>query len=281
MAGHHLQRVVDVGRGTCVGWASEKNRQGKRFREVGEPGDSRLAYQLRRLEQGSRVGRKKENGQKLGICVQGRRIPITNVEFQSLCYLHKEGTFMAQCGLWHKMDKKLVDIQNGGPDLFDELREAKLLHREDKRAHASRRREYERYGNVKSKTTHLKGAKRESSSVQVEICVDVDEQVEKLVRCKHLRRGNGDKQQIIVSAQVVRKCTQHGWSKLVVLVSSHVREEACARSEAALGASAGKDNKKGGEGSRHRLRKKIECRRGKFKTLKLTTILLGLLVSLF
>ena len=77
----------------------------------------------------------------------------------------------------------------------------------------------------------------------------------------------------------MRKCTQHGWPKLVVLVS-HVREEACARSEAALGASAGKDNKKGGEGSRHRLRKHV-CGRGKFKTLKLTTILLRLLVSLF
>ena len=58
---------------------------------------------------------------------------------------------MDQCGLWYKMDKKLVDIQNGGPDLFDELREAKLLHREDKHARALRRPEYQRHGNVESK----------------------------------------------------------------------------------------------------------------------------------
>ena len=50
----------------------------------------------------------------------------------------------------------------------------------------------------KARSTFLKGAKRESSSVQVEICVEVDEQVEKLVRCEHLRRENGNKQQIFV-----------------------------------------------------------------------------------
>ena len=50
---------------------------------------------------------------------------MTEGEFQSLCDLHDEGTFMAQCGLWHKMDKKLVDIRNGGPDLIDEIGDAK------------------------------------------------------------------------------------------------------------------------------------------------------------
>ena len=74
----------------------------------------------------------------------------------------------------------------------------KLLHREDKRAHALRRREYERYGDVQSKINIFEGSKRESSTVQVEFCVEVDEEVEKLVRCKHLRRENGDKQQMCV-----------------------------------------------------------------------------------
>ena len=32
---------------------------------------------------------------------------------------------MAQCGPWHKIDKKFVEIQNGGLDLFDEIRDAK------------------------------------------------------------------------------------------------------------------------------------------------------------
>ena len=35
---------------------------------------------------------------------------------------------------WHKMDKKLVDIRNGGPDLLDEISDAKMLCNEDKRA---------------------------------------------------------------------------------------------------------------------------------------------------
>ena len=89
-----------------------------------------------------------------------------------------EGTFTAQCGPWHKMDIKLVDIQNGRPDLFDE--------------------------------------------------------------------EDGDEQQI--GREVLRTVgegTQHGWSKLVGLMSSHVQEEACARSEASKGASEGKENKKG------------------------------------
>ena len=36
-------------------------------------------------------------------------------EFQSLCDLHVEGAFMAQCGQWHKMEKKLVEIQMEDP----------------------------------------------------------------------------------------------------------------------------------------------------------------------
>ena len=51
--------------------------------------------------------------------MQGRRVPITKGEFQSLCDLLDEGTFMTPCGLWPKMDKKLIHIQNGGPDLIE------------------------------------------------------------------------------------------------------------------------------------------------------------------
>ena len=79
-----------------------------------------------------------ETGKKDGVCVQGRRVPITRSEFQSLCDLHDEGTFMAQSGLWNKTENKLVDIQNGAPDLFDDIGEAKMLHNEDKRAFAPR-----------------------------------------------------------------------------------------------------------------------------------------------
>ena len=45
------------------------------------------------LEQGYLLGR--ENGKKECIYVQGRRVPITKSEFQGLCDLHDEGTFIA------------------------------------------------------------------------------------------------------------------------------------------------------------------------------------------
>ena len=74
--------------------------------------------------------------------MRGRRVPITKREFQSLCDVHDEGTFMAQCGLWHKMETKLVEIQNGGPDFFADMCEATMLHKEDKRAFDQREREF-------------------------------------------------------------------------------------------------------------------------------------------
>ena len=42
--------------------------------------------------------------------MQGRRVPITKSEFQCLCKLHDEGTFMARCGQCHNMEKKLAEI---------------------------------------------------------------------------------------------------------------------------------------------------------------------------
>ena len=118
---------------SCAGWVSEKSL-GKRLRDNRKPGDSRLSYQLKRLEQGRRLG---------------TRVPITKSEFQSLCDLHDEGTFMAQCGRVHKMEKNLVDVQNGGPDLFDEINEAKMFHNEDRRVFAPREREFGKQKNEK------------------------------------------------------------------------------------------------------------------------------------
>ena len=114
--------IVDVGKvrtliwcRRCAGWASE-NRSGKRV-----------------VEQEYRLGRRMEHDQTEGVYVQGRWVPITAREVHSFCNFHDEGTFMAQCGLWDKMDKKLVDTQNDGPDLFDEISEATMLHKGDKR----------------------------------------------------------------------------------------------------------------------------------------------------
>ena len=69
--------------------------------------------------------------------MQGRRVLSTKSEFQSLCDSHDEGTFIAHCGQWLKMGKKLVEIQNGWPDLSDDRSEANMLHEGDKQASAS------------------------------------------------------------------------------------------------------------------------------------------------
>ena len=83
---------------------------------------------------------------------KGGPVPCTKSEFQSLCDLDDEGTFMAQCGRWHKTEKKLVDTQKGGLDLFVEISEAKMLHRADRRAFPLRERVLGRHGHVQSKT---------------------------------------------------------------------------------------------------------------------------------
>ena len=121
--------------------------------------------------------------------------------------------------------KNLVDIQNGGPDLLDEVREAQMLYNEDKRAFAVRKREYEEHDKVQRKIRFFEGTHSErGSTMPVEIFVEVDEQVERLVRCTNLWREDGAKQRI--GREVLRTIsegTQHGWSKLVGLVGSRVQ----------------------------------------------------------
>ena len=81
--------------------------------------------------------------------------------------------------------------------------------------------------------------------MQVEVCVAVAEQVERLVRCAHLMREDSDKQQNIREVlRAVSRDTQHGWSNVVGLVGKHVQEETQARSEASTGVSAGNENQK-------------------------------------
>ena len=120
MGGQHLRRVVDVGRVRTLiffwcrqfaGWVSE-SRLVKRPRDVCKSGDLNLAYQLRKLEQGYLFGRRMGKGPQEGVHVQGRRVPTTESEFQTL--------FDSQYGLWHNMERKLVEIHNGALDLFDE-----------------------------------------------------------------------------------------------------------------------------------------------------------------
>ena len=93
-----------------------------------------------------------ENGQKEGVCVQGRRVPITKGEFERPCDVQDEGAFTTQRGLWQKMEKTLVEIQSGGPDFIDEISEVTMMHTENRRIFfASEEHEFCGHGHVKGK----------------------------------------------------------------------------------------------------------------------------------
>ena len=75
-----------------------------------------------------------------------------------------------------------MNIPNGGPDLFDEIRETKIMHSEGRRIFASREREFGGNGHVRNKIRISGGDHRSGSKVQVEVGVEADERSEKLVR---------------------------------------------------------------------------------------------------
>ena len=56
---------------------------------------------------------------------KGSRVPTDENEFQSLCELHDGGTYHDSVWTMAKMGKTLVDIQSGGPGLWDAISEAK------------------------------------------------------------------------------------------------------------------------------------------------------------
>ena len=110
--------------------------------------------------------------------------------------------------------------------------------------------------------------KKGGSSVQVEVSVEVGENYAKLVRCMWCVKMVNRQQFSPEVIRTVGKGTQHGWSKLVGLVGSHVQEEACARPEVAKGLSAGSENNNGGtkNGQVHALGAEDGlCGKGKFK----------------
>ena len=60
------------------------------------------------------------------------------MRFESSCDLHDDGTFMFNVGL-AKMEKKIVDIQNGGPDFTHDITEMNMAPGEAMRAVGSKR----------------------------------------------------------------------------------------------------------------------------------------------
>ena len=91
--GDHLQRIVDVDMvrtskrsRNCAGWTTS-NKMEKRLKKPCWPTDPIFAYQLQKLEQGTR---------------SSRTVYKKEVERE----IYDEGIFMAQCGLWHRMEKE-------------------------------------------------------------------------------------------------------------------------------------------------------------------------------
>ena len=68
------------------------------------------------------------------VYVTGSRVSITKKEFESRSEVYEEGTVMAQCGLWHRMEKKIIAVQNGEQKEHDEINDTKMRHARDNRA---------------------------------------------------------------------------------------------------------------------------------------------------
>ena len=148
--GHLLQRIVDVDKvrtliwcRKCTGW-----------------------LQLARISEGPYV--------------VGRRVPITQKEFERLCKVYDERTFMAQCGLWHRMEKKILALQNGEGKVHDEISEAKMLHKEDIGAYLLTENAHRGTGNVQSKIKMIEGRqvrqhKEGRKNTEIRVTTDNDE----------------------------------------------------------------------------------------------------------
>ena len=86
---------------------------------------------------------------------------------------------------------------------------------------------------------------RFGSTVQVEIRVDVDERVERLVRLTNLVSEDGDSRPINFEVlRTVEKGTEHEWHKIAGPVAQQVPEQVWDKSEKAEGTSKSKEQKK-------------------------------------
>lgn len=122
-------------------------------------------------------------------------------EIERRCEIYDEGPFMAQCGMWHRMEKNISSMQNGENEGCDELNEAKMLYKEDKRAHRIREEKFGAFGNAQKKIRFLEqGQVTQQNKVRVRsespITSDEDEQHDVLARVTYLEQENGNKKEI-------------------------------------------------------------------------------------
>ena len=62
---------------------------------------------------------------------------------------------MAQCGMWHRMEK-IIPLKNGEQNEHDDICEGKALYKEDKRAIAPRAEEFGGLGHVQVRLISLR-----------------------------------------------------------------------------------------------------------------------------
>ena len=63
--------------------------------------------------EGNRLGNNQGWQETKSLCVLVGKKLSPRMNFRAFCDLHDEGISMAGCGLWHKMDQKLVATENG------------------------------------------------------------------------------------------------------------------------------------------------------------------------
>ena len=116
----------------CAGSASE-NRLRRRLRGRLQAQRIEVVLSAHKVGAGLSAGEKNEKmaRQRRLVCKgkRARRSPRVNFSVSVVCTM--------KAPLWLN-----VDIQNGGPDLSDKISEAKMLHKEYKRACALREREF-------------------------------------------------------------------------------------------------------------------------------------------
>ena len=83
-----------------------------------------MQYQLKKLEQGIRARRILED-----VFVVGRRVSFTMKGFDNIYEIYYEGSFMAQCGLWHRMGSISVAVPHGENKRHDEIGKDKMLYK--------------------------------------------------------------------------------------------------------------------------------------------------------
>ena len=160
-------------------------------------------------------------------------MPNTVSEFQSLCGLHDDDTFMVQCGRWHNMEIKLVDVQNAGRDLFDETSEAKMLLQGSGN--------FEGLATCKTKNVFLNKSKIGKvpmckPRIMLKLTSAVQDVCDVRTFCVKMMTNSSLVARRPQPRVKARSIDSPDW--LGGPVGGHVQEEACARSESAEGVSA-------------------------------------------